>query len=261
MKPLISEPPNGLSPAQVEEPSMSPQQAKFTNSQSSSFALYREFVVGEASLPYFMYYELVTLLVSGLPGILGFGARSLSYPSLFKACGKRPAFGRGVVLRGPQSISLGKKTLIDDYAVLDVRGATAELVCGDFVSVGRFSTIAAKGGQIFLGNAVNIGSYCRIATQSRVEIGESVLVAAYSYIGSGNHQAGDDGTPLIEREMEIKGGVKIGAHAWIGAHSTILDGVTIGERSIIGAHSLVRESIPADCVAVGSPAKVIKSLR
>ncbi|MBN8548819.1 MAG: acyltransferase [Deltaproteobacteria bacterium] len=242
-------------------PSMSPQQAKLTDSQVSGFALYKNFVVGRASLAFFAYYELVTLLFSGLPGLLGFAARSLSYPCLFKRCGKRPAFGRGVVLRGPQSISLGAKNLVDDYAVLDVRGEGAEIVSGDFVSIGRFSTIAAKGGQILLGNAVNVGSYCRIATQSKVEIGESVLVAAYCYIGSGNHQVGDDSTPLIEREMEIKGGVKIGAHAWIGAHSTILDGVTIGERAIIGAHSLVKESIPADCVAVGSPAKVIKQLR
>lgn len=243
------------------QPSMSPQQAKFTDARKSGFALYREFVVGNASLPYFLYYELATLLCSGLPGILGFGMRSLAYPGLLAKCGKRPAFGRGVVLRGPQQISLGNKNLIDDYAVLDVRGADAQLSCGDFVSIGRFSTVAAKGGQVLLGNAVNIGSYCRVATQSRVEIGESVLIAAFTYIGSGNHQSGDDGVPLIEREMEIKGGVTIGAHAWIGAHSTILDGVSIGERSIVGAHSLVRENIPADCVAVGSPARVIKKLR
>ena len=242
-------------------PAMSPQQAKFTDSQASGFSLYRNFVVGNASLTYFAYYELLTTFLSGLPGLVGFAARSLAYPTLLGGCGKRPAFGRGVIMRGPKSISLGNKTLIDDYAVLDVRGENAALQCGNFVSIGRFSTVAAKGGQIQLGNAVNIGSYCRIATQSRIEVGESVLVAAYCYIGSGNHQSGDEGTPLIERDMEIKGGVKIGAHAWIGAHSTVLDGVSIGERSIVGAHSLVRESIPADCVAVGSPAKVIKKLR
>jgi acetyltransferase-like isoleucine patch superfamily enzyme len=165
------------------------------------------------------------------------------------------------VIRRPKQIRLGNRILVDDYAVLDVRGSSAALSVGDFVSVGRFSTVAAKGGEIVLHNAVNIGSYCRLATQSRLEIGESTLIAAYCYIGSGNHQVGDDAEPLISREMEIKGGVRIGSHAWIGAHSTILDGVEIGDRAIIGAHALVRESVPPDCVAVGIPARVIKKLR
>ena len=46
----------------------------------------------------------------------------------------------------------------------------------------------------------------------------------------------------------------------IGAHSVILKGVTIGARTIIGAGSVVTKSIPADCVAVGNPCKVIRKL-
>ena len=48
--------------------------------------------------------------------------------------------------------------------------------------------------------------------------------------------------------------------AWIGAHSIVLKGVTIGARSIVGAGSVVTRSITADCVAVGNPCRVIKSL-
>jgi acetyltransferase-like isoleucine patch superfamily enzyme len=53
--------------------------------------------------------------------------------------------------------------------------------------------------------------------------------------------------------------VKIGQYAWIGGNTTILPGVTIGEGAIIGAGSVVSKSIPAYCVAVGNPARVIKS--
>lgn len=46
---------------------------------------------------------------------------------------------------------------------------------------------------------------------------------------------------------------------WIETHSIILKGVT-GARSIIGAGSVVTRSIPADCVAVGNPCRVIRFL-
>jgi acetyltransferase-like isoleucine patch superfamily enzyme len=58
--------------------------------------------------------------------------------------------------------------------------------------------------------------------------------------------------------MEIKGGVSIGEHSWLGARVTILDGVTIGKHAIIGAHSLVKEDVPDWGVAVGCPARVVK---
>lgn len=48
---------------------------------------------------------------------------------------------------------------------------------------------------------------------------------------------------------------------WIGANCTILKGVTIGARSIIGAGSVVTKDIPADCIAAGNPAKIIKRLK
>jgi maltose O-acetyltransferase len=55
------------------------------------------------------------------------------------------------------------------------------------------------------------------------------------------------------------GKVKIGRKTFIGAHSVILPGVTIGENVIVGAGSVVTSDIPDNCVAVGNPAKVIKS--
>lgn len=241
-----------------QTPHMSPQQRAFSDASRSAFALYKEYAVGaQASLAFLAWYELCTLFLSGLPGVIGFGARSLIYPSLFASCGPRPAFGKQVIIRNPRAISLGKKVLVDDFAALDVRGDAGKISIEDHVSIGRFSSVVSKNAVIHLGAGVNIGSYCRIASQSRVEIGASTLVAAYCYIGAGNHQRGDDARPLIEREMEIKGGVYIGNNAWIGTRATILDGVKIGDGAIVGAHSLVRDDVPAGATVVGVPARIV----
>lgn len=241
------------------KPAMTPQQARLSDASRSGLGLYRELATGQASVPFFLWYETLTMLLANLPGLLGYGLRSILYPTLFGESGPRPAIGRSVVLRNPRRIALGRRVMIDDFAVLDVRGESGAIRLGDHVSVGRFSTIAAKGGPIEINAGANIGSYCRVATQSRVVIGESVLIAAYCYIGPGNHQTGDGETPLIAREMDIKGGVSIGAHAWIGAHTTILDGVSVGAGAIVGAHSLVREDVPPGAIVAGVPARIIRT--
>ena len=236
---------------------MTPQQAALTNQKRSSIALYRELAVGDASWVKFIIFEVATTLLTNLPGALGLGLRALVYPCLFKRCGRKIALGRGVTIRNPGAIELGSRIIVDDYAVMDVRGTDGGISLSDHVSIGRFSTLTSKRGRISLHSAVNIGSYCRIATQSSVEIGESTLVAAYCYIGPGNHQH-EEGKPLIASEMQIRGGVRIGKHVWIGAHTTIMDGVTIGDGAIIGAHSLVREDVSAGSVVAGAPARTIR---
>lgn len=49
-------------------------------------------------------------------------------------------------------------------------------------------------------------------------------------------------------------------NVWIGGGAIILPNVTIGKNSVIGAGSVVTRSIPANCVAVGNPCRVIKNI-
>lgn len=240
-------------------PAMTPQQEALTDTKRSGLSLYKQLAVGRASAIHFFLYEVLQVLFSNLPGLVGFAARAVSYPFLFKRCGRRPAIGRGVLLRVPKQISLGSGVLIDDGASLDVRGDDASLVIEDRVSIGRLTTVAAKGGHITLKRGCNIGSYCRVATNSRVEVGESVLVGAYCYIGPGNHTGEGEDKPMISQPMDIRGGVTIGDHAWLGARVTVLDGVRIGQHAIIGAHSFVKDDVPDWGIAVGTPARVIGS--
>ena len=245
------------------EIAMTPQQRRLTSDGAAGLAAYKTVMAGDHSWASFLGFEFCRLFFTNLDSIVGIGARRVTYPWFFEQCGRGLIVGRGVTIRQPQKISLGKKIILDDYSSLDVRtrpgqDQNAFVSLGDYVYVGRHSIVSAKYGQVSLGSAVNIGSYTRIATREKIEIGDSVLIASYVYIGPGNHRTDDLHRPVMEQEMEYKGGVTIGSNAWIGTKATICDGVTIGKDAIVGAHSLVRENVPERAIVAGTPAKLIR---
>lgn len=72
----------------------------------------------------------------------------------------------------------------------------------------------------------------------------------------------DGGTLTLEEDpgrFVIVGDIVLGDNVYVGTRSILLPGVRIGENTIIGAGSVVTKDIPANCVAVGTPCKVIKS--
>ncbi|MDR0751040.1 MAG: sugar O-acetyltransferase [Christensenellaceae bacterium] len=54
--------------------------------------------------------------------------------------------------------------------------------------------------------------------------------------------------------------ITIGNAVWIGASTIVMPGVTIGDNSVIGAGSLVTKDVPANCLAYGSPCRVIREI-
>jgi maltose O-acetyltransferase len=54
--------------------------------------------------------------------------------------------------------------------------------------------------------------------------------------------------------------ITIGKNVWVGSGAIVLGGVTIGDDSVIGAGAVVTKDVPARSVAVGNPARVIKTL-
>ena len=205
-------------------------------------------------------FEIYELILSNLGGIIGYGLRALSLKLVLNKFGKGSVTGRGYKFRLGSKISIGKSCLIDDNVFFDARvknDIQPEINIADNCFIGRATIISARGASLNLAAGVNISSNCRIATENKIEIGEGTLIAAYSYIGPGNHVVDEEGKLDLSGGMVDKGGVKIGKNVWIGTRATILDGVTIGDNAIIGAHSLVREDVPAGARVAGTPAKVI----
>lgn len=227
-----------------------------------AFMKYKELVAGSGSYLYWFSYELYSLFIAPLPSFLGFGLRRVIVPVLLGEGCQGVMVSSSVTIRNPKRISLGRNVILDRNVTLDVReGEFTDqfgVTFGDNVFIGNGSMILAKGGPIIFGNAVNVSSSCRIASEGKIEIGESSLISAYCYVGPGNHRFGDKEVPIMEQGMEHGKGLVIGKNVWIGARATILDGVKIGDNAIIGAHSLVREDVPDNAVVAGTPAKLIK---
>lgn len=111
--------------------------------------------------------------------------------------------------------------------------------------------------RVKFGNRVFINYNCTFQPAGGVEIGDDVFIGSDVRIYTTNHPL--DPEERATGKATIRP-VKIGSKVWIGGGGTILPGVEIGEGTTIGAGSVVTRSIPARCVAVGNPAKVIKQL-
>lgn len=93
--------------------------------------------------------------------------------------------------------------------------------------IGAFTYINAKYG-VIIEDEVQIGSHCSIYSISTID--------------------------------DKKGQVILKKNCKIGSHSVVMPGVTVGENAVVGAMSFVNQDIPDNCVAVGVPAKVIKTI-
>lgn len=113
-------------------------------------------------------------------------------------------------------------------------------------------------GQIKIGNHVTITSRCQIFSSSSVVIEDHVLIASNVFIVDCSHKYLDANIPYNLQGFDYFKEVIIGKGSWIGQNVVITQGVKIGEQCIIGANSVVTKSIPDRCIAIGSPAKVIK---
>lgn len=112
------------------------------------------------------------------------------------------------------------------------------------------------GKNIHIGKNVFINSCCKFQDQGGISIGDGSLLGHNVIIATLNHMQEPS-----RRQSLLPKPVVIGNNVWIGASVTILPGVTIGDNAIIGAGSVVTKDIPANSVAVGSPCKVIKSIK
>lgn len=176
-----------------------------------------------------------------------FGILSLAYEKvlsyfLFK---QAKIIRRPFDCRGKQNIQIGKGFSTGRYCRFEAHGLHGEI-------------------NIAIGNNCQVNDSVHIAALKSVSIGDNVLIASRVFITDLNH--GSYGGELhsdplsICKDRPLTGTpVVIEQNVWLGEGVVVLPGVTIGQCTIIGANAVVSKNVPAFSIAVGNPAKVIKT--
>lgn len=164
----------------------------------------------------------------------------------FKTCGK------GTIIRPLRRLSGGKYISIGEKCTL---GKNTVLTAWDKYGSETFRP------QITIGNNVSIGDDSHITAINIIEIGNNVLTGKKITITDNSH--GESTFEMLlfppsARPLCSNGPVIIEEGVWIGDKVTILPNVRIGKNAIIGANAVVTKDIPANCIAGGIPAKIIK---
>jgi acetyltransferase-like isoleucine patch superfamily enzyme len=117
-------------------------------------------------------------------------------------------------------------------------------------------TLAEHQGHINMGDNVLVCPGCRFDSASNITIGDNCMFAAGAYLTDADWHDIYDRTEAVGVTRPIT----LANNVWIGDGATVCKGVTIGENSVIGAGSVVASDIPANVIAAGNPAVVIKPL-
>lgn len=150
-------------------------------------------------------------------------------------------------------VSIGKGCYIDTGVII-----SGNVSIGDGCNIGSNSYIGtAFGGRVEIGNRCHIGKMNQIGSSgSKVVIANDCIFGPFVTITDGVH-AFKDKSLVIKNSPIITSPIEIGVNVWLGLGVMVMQGVEIESGVVVGAKALVKNSIPANAVAVGIPAKVI----
>jgi len=144
----------------------------------------------------------------------------------------------------------------------DERQEHAELICGLLGRIGRNFVFDGAfhcdyGFNIEIGDDFYTNVNLVILDGAKVTIGNNVFIAPNVGIYTAGHPL-DPERRNVGLEYALP--VTIGNNVWIGGGVSIMPGVTIGEGAVIGGGAVVTRDIPANVVAAGNPARVIREI-
>lgn len=204
---------------------------------------------------------LLTTFLGDIPTIMGgVKLRNLLYRMIFNQLGSSVYIQDGVEFISTDTIEVGNGVYIFKGVRIDGKGHENNRIhLENGVILERNVVIGALNKTcINIGQDTFIGSSVCIAGPGSIKIGKHCLIAAHTGIYANNHNFTDTIKPIKYQGISHQG-IVIEDDCWLGHGVKVLDGVTIGRGSVIGAGAVVTKDIPPFSIAVGVPAKVIKS--
>ena len=110
-------------------------------------------------------------------------------------------------------------------------------------------------GEVKIGSGCHLTYYTHIASSTSITIGDGASLGLSTVIVDGNHRFRDLDTHYMDQGYEFRS-ITIGREVLVHSNCTVIN--SIGDYAVIGANSVVSRPIPAYCIAVGSPARVIE---
>jgi acetyltransferase-like isoleucine patch superfamily enzyme len=111
-------------------------------------------------------------------------------------------------------------------------------------------------GRVEIGDCVLMSPGSRISASDAIRIGDGCMLANGAYVTDSDWHGLYDRTARDPRVTPVT----LGRNVWLGDHATVLKGVSIGDNSVIGARAVVTGDIPANVIAAGNPARVVRRL-
>ncbi len=206
--------------------------------------------------------KLVIATLSKVPFFIGTSLRYFFYRFILSEIKQKSEIAPGVFFHNPSHIALGTKVRIESFVRFLNLGLASRICLKDRVIVSQHVEIRVhapegKSGQVSIGENTYIGPFSYLSGQS-IAIGKNCLLGPYVGILANNHVFQDPHRPICEQGHTYEG-IKIEDDCWIGAGVKVMDGVNIGHGSVVGAGAVVTKDLPAYSVAVGVPAKIIKT--
>ena len=96
-----------------------------------------------------------------------------------------------------------------------------------------------------------------LVDDTHIYVGDCTMFAPNVIIATASHPILPE---LREQGLQYNLPVTIGKNCWLGAGVIVLPGVTIGDNTVVGAGSIVTKDLPANVVAVGNPARVLRPI-
>jgi len=171
------------------------------------------------------------------------------------------AWGKGFsLLAGGAFAEFGPRSVIQPPVRLVGEAAIA---IGSDVWVGAGSWLQSlsetDGVTLSIGDGTSISGNVVISAARSVRLGKKVLLARGVYISDHIHNYGDTTKAVLDQGIGRVEPVEIGDGAWLGENVVVCPGVSIGRGAVIGANAVVTTDVPDHSLAVGAPARVVRS--